>query len=214
MAAQDTTVKAFAGLHIEHLICDPILAVAKGQKQLVGEYLEQLDELAFTKEDNKDGSKNANIINMNFDRLTNSSTTGEVAHVSQTMQMPLIAFAPLPCLAMKDLAVDFSMEIKQSTANTSTSASSKKTDASGSVTVKAKTSWGFGSASVSATGSYSTSGTVTASKTNTRTSDFSAKYNISATATQMPPTEGMAKFTQTMASMMEPISTSSEAGTV
>ena len=210
MAAQDTTVKAFAGLPIEHLICDPILAVAKGQKQLVGEYLEQLDELAFTKEDNKDGSKNANIINMNFDRLTNSSTTGEVAHVNQTMQMPLIAIAPVPCFAMKDLAVDFSMEIKQSTANTSTSASSKKTDASGSVTAKA--SWGWGS--VKATGSYSTSGTVSASKTNTRTSDFSAKYNISATATQMPPTEGMAKFTQTMASMMEPISTSSEAGTV
>ena len=210
MAAQDTTVKAFAGLPIEHLICDPILAVAKGQKQLVGEYLDQLDELAFTKEDNKDGSKNANIINMNFDRLTNSSTTGEVAHVSQTMQMPLIAIAPVPCYAMKDLAVDFSMEIKQSTSNTDTSSSSKKTDASGSVSVKA--SWGFGS--VKASGSYSTSGTVSASKTNTRTSDFSAKYNISATATQMPPTEGMAKFTQTMASMMEPISTSSEAGTV
>ena len=210
MAAQDTTVKAFAGLPIEHLICDPILAVAKGQKQLVGEYLDQLDELAFTKEDNKDGSKNANIINMNFDRLTNSSTTGEVAHVSQTMQMPLIAIAPVPCFAMKDLAVDFSMEIKQSTSNTDTSSSSKKTDASGSVSVKA--SWGFGS--VKASGSYSTSGTVSASKTNTRTSDFSAKYNISATATQMPPTEGMAKFTQTMASMMEPISTSSEAGTV
>ena len=208
--AQDTTVKAFAGLPIDHLICDPILAVAKGQKKLVGEYLDQLEELAFTKEENKDGSKNANIINMNFDRLTNSSTTGEVAHVNQTMQMPLIAIAPVPCFAMKDLAVDFSMEIKQSTSNTDTSSSSKKTDASGSVSVKA--SWGFGS--VKASGSYSTSGTVSASKTNTRTSDFSAKYNISATATQMPPTEGMAKFTQTMASMMEPISTSSEAGTV
>ena len=71
MAAQDTTVKAFAGLPIDHLICDPILAVAKGQKKLVGEYLDQLEELAFTKEDNKDGSKNAKIINMNFDRLTN-----------------------------------------------------------------------------------------------------------------------------------------------
>ena len=210
MAAQDTTVKAFAGLPIDHLICDPILAVARGQKKLVGEYLDQLEELAFTKEDNKDGSKNANIINMNFDRLTNSPTTGEVAHVNQTMQMPLIAIAPVPCFAMKDLAVDFSMEIKQSTSNTDTSSSSKKTDASGSVSVKA--SWGFGS--VKASGSYSTSGTVSASKTNTRTSDFSAKYNISATATQMPPTEGMAKFTQTMASMMEPISTSSEAGTV
>ena len=210
MAAQDTTVKAFAGLPIDHLICDPILAVARGQKKLVGEYLDQLEELAFTKEDNKDGSKNANIINMNFDRLTNSSTTGEVAHVNQTMQMPLIAIAPVPCFAMKDLAVDFSMEIKQSTSNTDTSSSSKKTDASGSVSVKA--SWGFGS--VKASGSYSTSGTVSASKTNTRTSDFSAKYNITATATQMPPTEGMAKFTQTMASMMEPISTSSEAGTV
>ena len=207
---QDTTVKAFVGLPIENLICAPIIGAAKGQRALAQETLSFVNDLAFTKKDNKDGSKNANIINMNFDRLTNSSTTGEVAHVNQTMQMPLIAIAPVPCFAMKDLAVDFSMEIKQSTSNTDTSSSSKKTDASGSVSVKA--SWGFGS--VKASGSYSTSGTVSASKTNTRTSDFSAKYNISATATQMPPTEGMAKFTQTMASMMEPISTSSEAGTV
>ena len=44
MPAQDTTVKAFVGLPIEHLICDPILAVARGQKQLVSEYLDQLNE--------------------------------------------------------------------------------------------------------------------------------------------------------------------------
>ena len=207
---QDTTVKAFVGLPIQDLIVAPIIGAAKGQRALAAETLSFVNDLAFTGKDNKDGSKNANIINMIFDRLTNSSTTGEVAHVNQTMQMPLIAIAPVPCFAMKDLAVDFSMEIKQSTSNTDTSSSSKKTDASGSVSVKA--SWGFGS--VKASGSYSTSGTVSASKTNTRTSDFSAKYNITATATQMPPTEGMAKFTQTMASMMEPISTSSEAGTV
>ena len=210
MAQQDTTVKAFVGLPIEHLICDPILAVARGQKQLVSEYLDQLNELAFTKEDNKDGSKNANIINLKMERLTNSSTTGEVATVNQTMQMPLIAIAPVPAFAMKDLSVNFQMEIKQSTANTDTSSKSSTTGASGSVDVK--NSWGFGS--VHAKGSFNTSGTVSSSKTNTRTSDFSAKYEITATATQMPPTEGMAKFTQTMASMMEHISTSSEAGTV
>ena len=209
MPAQDTTVKAFVGLPIEHLICDPILAVARGQKQLVSEYLDQLNELAFTKEDNKDGSKNANIINLNMERLTNSSTTGEVATVNQTMQMPLIAIAPVPAFAMKDLSVNFQMEIKQSTANTDTSSKSSTSGASGSVDVK--NSWGFGS--VHAKGSFNTSGTVSSSKTNTRTSDFSAKYEITATATQMPPTEGMAKFTQTMASMMEPISTSSDAGT-
>lgn len=209
MAQQDTTVKAFVGLPIEHLICDPILAVARGQKQLVSEYLDQLNELAFTKEDNKDGSKNANIINLKMERLTNSSTTGEVATVNQTMQMPLIAIAPVPAFGMKDLSVSFQMEIKQSTANTDTSSKSSTTGASGSVDVK--NSWGFGS--VHAKGSFNTSGTVSSSKTNTRTSDFSAKYEITATATQMPPTEGMAKFTQTMASMMEPISTSSDAGT-
>ena len=83
MATQDTTVQAFVGLPIEELICNPIIGAAKGQRALAQETLSFVEDLAFTGKENEDGSKEANIINVNLDRLTNSSTTGEVAHVNQ-----------------------------------------------------------------------------------------------------------------------------------
>ncbi len=208
MATQDTTVKAFVGLPIEELICNPIIGAAKGQRALAQETLSFVEDLAFTGKENEDGSKEANIINVNLDRLTNSSTTGEVAHVNQTIQMPVISLVNIPNFAMDTMAIDFEMEVKQSSVSTSTSAKSKTTDSGGSF--KASASWGWGSASVQ--GHHNVTGTVSSSKSNTRSTDFSAKYSVSATAKQLPPAEGMAKFTQILSSVIEPINTSSKAG--
>ena len=208
MARQDTTVKAFVGLPIEELICNPIIGAAKGQRALAQETLSFVEDLAFTGKDNKDGSKNANIIDVSLDRLTNSSTTGEVSHVNQRIQMPVISLVNIPNFAMDTMEIDFTMEVKQSSANTSTSSKSKTTDSG--AEVKASASWGWGSASVKA--HHNLSGTVSSSKENTRTSDFSAKYNVNATAKQLPPAEGMARFTQILSSVIEPIDTSSAAG--
>ena len=208
MAKQDTTVKAFVGLPIEELICNPIIGAAKGQRALAQETLSFVEDLAFTGKNNKDGSKNANIIDVSLDRLTNSSTTGEVAHVNQKIQMPVISLVNIPNFAMDTMEIDFTMEVKQSSANTSTSSKSKTTDSG--AEVKASASWGWGSASVKA--HHNVSGTVSSSKENTRTSDFSAKYNVNATAKQLPPAEGMARFTQILSSVIEPIDTSSTAG--
>ena len=207
---QDTTVKAFVGLPIENLICAPIIGAAKGQRALANETLSFVNDLAFTKKDNKDGSKNANIINVNLDRLTNSQTTGEVKTVNQKVQMPMIALVNIPNFAMDTMEVDFVMNVGQTSSHTDTSDSS--TDSSTSGTVSGGASWGWGHVEASAT--HSVSGHVGSSKSNTRATDFSAKYEVHATAKQLPPTEGMAKFTQIMASVIEPISTSSEAGTV
>ena len=208
MAQQDTTVKAFVGLPIEDLICQPIIGAAKGQAELAKVTLDFVNDLAFTGKENEDGSKEANIINMNLNRLTNSSTTGEVTQVNQQVQIPMLALVNTPNFAMDTMEVDFSMEVKQSMTDTSTSSSSSSSEASGSVSVKS--SWGFGS--VKASGSFKTTGTVSASKTNTRSSDFSAKYHVNATAKQLPPAEGLSKLSQLFASCIEPINTSSEAG--
>ena len=172
MATQDTTVKAFVGLPIEDLICSPIIGAAKGQRALAQETLSFVNDLAFLPKDNDDGSKNANIIDVSLDRLTNSSTTGEMAHVNQKIQMPMISLVNIPNFAMDTMEIDFVMSVGQTSSSTDTSSSS------------------------------------------TRATDFSAKYEVHATAKQLPPTEGMAKFTQIMASVIEPINTSSEAGTV
>ena len=210
MATQDTTVKAFVGLPIEDLILAPILGAAKGQRALAQETLSFVEELAFTGKKNEDGSKEANIINVNLDRLTNSSTTGQVAHVNQKIQMPLISLVTIPNFAMDSMDIDFVMSVGQTSSSTDTS--SKSSDSSTSGSVSGGASWGWGH--VSASASHSVSGHVASSKSNTRATDFSAKYEVHATAKQLPPTEGMAKFTQIMASCIEPITTSSEAGTV
>ena len=73
MATQDTTVKAFIGLPIEDLICAPIIGAAKGQRALANETLSFVNDLAFTKKDNEDGAKNANIINVNLWNKNNIS---------------------------------------------------------------------------------------------------------------------------------------------
>ena len=203
MATQDTTVKAFVGLPIEDLICAPIIGAAKGQRALAQETLSFVNDLAFLPKDNEDGSKNANIIDVSLDRLTNSSTTGEVAHVNQKIQMPMISLVNIPNFAMDTMEIDFVMSVGQTSSSTDTTSKGS---------VSGGASWGWGH--VSASASHSVSGHVAASKTNTRETDFSAKYEVHATAKQLPPTEGMSKFTQIMASVIEPITTSSEAGTV
>ena len=210
MATQDTTVKAFVGLPIEDLICSPIIGAAKGQRALAQETLSFVNDLAFLPKDNEDGSKNANIIDVSLDRLTNSSTTGEVAHVNQKIQMPMISLVNIPNFAMDTMEIDFVMSVGQTSSSTDTS--DKSTDTTSKASASGGASWGWGS--VKASASHSVTGHVASSKSNTRGTDFSAKYEVHATAKQMPPTEGMAKFTQIMASVIEPISTSSEAGTV
>ena len=124
--------------------------------------------------------------------------------------MPMISLVNIPNFAMDTMEIDFVMSVGQT--SSSTDASSKTSDSSTSGSVSGGASWGWGH--VSASASHSVSGHVASSKSNTRGTDFSAKYEVHATAKQLPPTEGMAKFTQIMASVIEPISTSSEAGTV
>ena len=209
-AVQDTTVKAFVGLPIENLICAPIIGAAKGQRALAQETLSFVNDLAFLPKDNKDGSKNPNIINVNLDRLTNSQTTGEVKNVNQKIQMPMISLVNIPNFAMDTMEVDFVMNVGQTSTAATHQESSKDTNTS--ATVKAGASWGWGHVAASAT--HSVAGHVGSSKDNTRGTDFSAKYEVHATAKQLPPAEGMAKFTQIMASVIEPITTNSEAGTV
>ena len=207
---QDTTVKAFVGLPIQDLICAPIIGAAKGQRALAGETLSFVQDLAFTGKKNKDGTEQANIIEVGLDRLTNSSTTGEVANVSQKIQMPVISLVNIPNFAMDTMEIDFVMSVGQTSTDTDTSDKSTDTDSG----VKASVGGSWGPAKFSVSAHHNVTGHVGSSKTNTRKTDFSAKYEVHATAKQLPPAEGMAKFTQIMASVIEPITTNSEAGTV
>ena len=204
MADQDTTTKAFVGLPIQDLIVAPIIGAAKGQRQLAQVTLDFVEELAFKpSKGGDDDSRDANIINVNLQRLTNSATTGAVQKVDQQIQMPVLPLVTIPNFAMDTMQIHFDMEVGQHTSATSSADSSTTTDKGG----KVSGGWsGFG-AHVSASAHYNVTGTVSSHKDNTRSTDFSAKYSVDASAKQLPPAEGMARFTQILASVIEPINT-------
>lgn len=136
---------------------------------------------------------------------------GKDEPVMEKVSMPLLAVVTIPNLSISNVEIEFNMEVKAHTADASSNDSSNTDNSSTSGTVSA--SGGFWGVKVSASVTHSSShtGVVSSHADNTRSSDFSAKYNIKVSATQMPPAEGMSRFTQILANTIEsqPISTAS-----
>ncbi len=180
------TAEAFAGLPLGLLVCQPILEVAKGQLALCRVYIDQLLELAYN--DPNDPEKGTRTISFTFDRLIIDKVTGKETTKTMTLNVPLISLVPMPAFTMDETTVDFNMEVKESTVDTSDSSSSFSTTESFNF-------WGV---------SASITGNVSANNSHTRSTDNTAKYTIHARAVQQPPTEGMAKLTSLFASSIEP----------
>lgn len=185
----------FTGLPIGLLICQPIIEVAKGQAELCNVYLDQLFRLAFkTMPDLTSGDAvEARTIKFKLNRTVVDATSGETKPVTVEVEAPLLALVPIPAFTMEEATVNFTMEVKDSTAD-------KITDTSDSTMESSLSIWGFSS---------SISGKVTTSRENTRSSDKSAKYDIYARAAQQSAAEGMAKLSSIFASVIEPITTGS-----
>lgn len=175
----------FVGLPIDDLIAGPIIASARAQGQLAQVYLDYVFKLAFKE---GDPTKDSNIVSFNLERPVTDGA-GNISSESVTVSAPLISLVPVPAFLMQETTVEFTMEVKSHTADTS------KTEAEVGTEVSANY-WGI---HAKITGSVSTS------REHTRTTDKSAKYNIQARAIQQAPSEGMAKLTQLFASFMEPI---------
>ena len=203
-----SVAQAFVGLPIETLILDPIVACAKGQAQLAEVTLDFVNQLAFEPPDPKAKDPNerkTKQLKVSLERLANSTDAGAVATVNQQINMPLLPLVQIPNFALDTMKINFNMEIKTSTTAKSSSDSSKTKENESSA--KARVSGGFWGVKFSGEAAHSskTTATVAAHKENTRSSDQSAKYEIEVTAKQLEPAEGMARFTQILASVIEPI---------
>ena len=181
-------MSAFTGLPIEELIGGPLIGAAKGQAKLAQITMDFVNQMAF-----QEDGVTAKLIPVIVDRLVKNPDTGAVEKLQQTLQVSPITLVEIPNFSMQDMEIEFSMEVKQSSQEKS--ATENKSAHEG---------WGV-KASVEA--SYKSTASVSASKEQTRGSDFSAKYHVKCTATQKPPTEGMSRFTQILASAIEPIET-------
>ncbi len=163
----------FKGLPISDLIGAPLVAAAQAQGQLAmttANFIEQV------------GMSNGHVRNVTFGYDTNDGTNT----IHNELSVPILSIVNVPNLAVKKANVDFCMEVKtqsqdKSSLNTITS-----------VTATYGGSW-FCPVKVSVTGS------VTTASEHTRSTDKSAKYNISVEARDDGMPEGLSRVLNILA---------------
>jgi hypothetical protein len=188
-------MSAFTGLPIEELIGGPLIGAAKGQAKLAQITMDFVNQMAF-----QEDGVTAKLIPVIVDRLVKNPDTGAVEKLQQVSPITLVE---IPNFSMQDMEIEFSMEVKQSSQEKSATENKSAHEAA----VKASVGYSGWGVKVKVEASYKSTASVSASKEQTRGSDFSAKYHVKCTATQKPPTEGMSRFTQILASAIEPIET-------
>jgi hypothetical protein len=181
----------FRGLPIEDLIVSPIVGMAKGQAKLNDVTWKYISEVAFIP--GKDGAPSTTrALDVEMNRVVTDGDTGEQTIQKVYSKVPMLPLIPLPSLAITSADISFTMEVKTSEVDKSS------TDVESSVSATA--SGGFWGMKYSAT----VAGKVATHKDNTRSTDNSAKYEVSVHAEQLPPTEGMLKLSDFLNEMLEP----------
>jgi hypothetical protein len=187
----------FRGLPIEDLIVSPLIGMAKGQAALNDVTWKYIKEVAFEDTDTptKDG-KGKKVKSRSLEVELNRYVAGDdgvLIPQKINSEIPLLPLVPIPALAITKADINFTMEVKQSTK--STSSTNTKSN------VSANASGGFWGQKYS----VSVSGEVATARENTRSTDNSAKYEVSVHAEQLPPTEGMLKLSDMLNTLMDPV---------
>ena len=181
----------FVGLPIEDLIVSPMIGMAKGQAKLNEVTWDYINEVAFVK-DKDSGKATARSLDVEMNRVMTDGTTGEQSLQKIYSKVPMLPLVPLPSLAITKADINFTMEVKSSDMTKSSTDASVESTVSGGYK-----GWGFSA-------KFSVTGKVATHKENTRSTDNSAKYDVSVHAEQLPATEGMLKLSDYLTQMLEP----------
>eukprot|EP00792_Barthelona_sp_PAP020_P004781 TRINITY_DN2338_c0_g1_i1.p1 TRINITY_DN2338_c0_g1~~TRINITY_DN2338_c0_g1_i1.p1 ORF type:complete len:198 (+),score=63.18 TRINITY_DN2338_c0_g1_i1:29-595(+) len=157
----DTDIAAeLNAIPIDELVAAPLLAANRANRELARHSIEFIEDFC------TDGKPD--MFTIQVPSVTNGITS------SVAIQAPKICLVNPPSLTVREVSVDFTMEIKSSVADTS------KTD------VNVAASGTVGVAKLS--------GSVSSSKTSTRKTDSSAKYNVHVIARDDGPAEGFSRL--------------------
>ena len=178
------------GLPMQQLISAPLKAACDSQLQLAQSSLKFINNIGFQ---DGDTSKGANLIKFDLQRPV--ETPERIDTHTLEVQAPLLGLVPIPSLLIDDVNIDFQMEV-----NATRSVTGKK-ESEADTTGKASIKLGiFGHADVEVHGK------VSSSRENTRSTNQTAKYQVRVSARQQPPTEGLSKLMDIMASCTAPLS--------
>ena len=170
----------FKGLPMSDLIGEPLLAAAKAQGKLAGVTQHFIHDIGLN--GTKADGYSARTVDFKFQSPV-TDAKGNTTLEDNDLCVPMLAIVNVPNLSIKKATVNFTMEVKASSQDTTKS----KTDASVSTTAKYSAWWS--PVSVQMTAKVSTSN----SHENVRKTDNSAKYDVHVEARDDGPPEGLMK---------------------
>lgn len=191
----DEVASNFQGLPMRELISAPLISVCEAQLMLAQASYNYMTKIGFKTKAGQDGQVeigDPNLLSFKLQRPVETPdgiTTSEI-----TVQAPFLGLVPIPSLLIDNVNVDFQMEV--------TSAVQAKDDSTSETTLNANADFKlgfFGKAHVDMHGK------VTSSRESTRSTNQTAKYQVSLSAHQQPPTEGLSKLMDILASCTQPL---------
>lgn len=186
--AENSVAAKFEGLPMSDLIAGPLTAVCDSQLKLAQASYEYMMKIGFK----EDGATRL----VEFDLNRPAETPGGYDNVQTHVQAPFLGLVPIPSLLVEETTVEFQMEVSATESEKNTSASEASTETSAKYGI-----FGLG-------GNVKVSGKVTSARENTRSTNQSAKYQVRVYARQQPPTEGMARLMDILASCTEALPSS------
>jgi Protein of unknown function (DUF2589) len=199
----------FTGLPIDTLIAGPLMAAVSANNAMAQSQVNFMLSTCFNK--GSDTTSDTQLwepimIQMNLTRnlissATASDSTPSVSNITTTIELPILTIIPLNSLAVDDVSVEFTMQVKSATSSdtSQTTASTTSGTASGTGSI----GWGPFSLSMTASISYSSSSNSTAS-THYEASN-SASYDVKVHAGQLPLPLGVGLIIQAYAANITPI---------
>ena len=178
----------FKGLPIEELVAQPLLAAARAQGKLAGVTTDFIQSVGMEEKD--DGKMDARTVDFSFNRPV-THQDGSMSQEESKLSVPLLSVVNVPNLSITKAKVDFNMEVKSATVS--------KKEKEASATVKASYSAWYSPAKVSF------SGTVSSKDSSTRSTDNSAKYQISVEAEDKGAPEGLMRVLDMLNSSIQPV---------
>ena len=170
----------FKGLPMSDLISQPLIAAAQAQGQLSNITQQFIKDVGL--EEDSSGGLSARSVDFGFNSpVTNDS--GDTTLVSNNLSVPLLSIVNVPNLSVKRATVDFTMEVKSASKDTSSS------DTTGSISTTAKYKSWWSPVKCSMTASVTTN----KKSESVRSTDNSAKYDVHVEARDDGAPEGLMK---------------------
>ena len=186
----------FRGLPMKDLIGGPLSAACDAQVLLAQASANFIKDVGM-EEDPITKSLKARTVDFSFTKPVQNEATGNVTMEKVDLSVPLLAILQAPALAIKEVEIDFTMEVKESTKDSHESAAQASIDA--------KAKYGFGLFSVS----VNIHGSVSSKSTHTRATDNSAKYDVKVVARDDGMPEGLSRVLDILQSAIAPAAGSS-----